>query len=337
MMTSARSGAVTAPDAGPMVVGTFEPGSAAWLAARQQGIGGSEIAAVLGLSPFESAFSLWHRKRGLMEPVEETDVMYWGKLHEPTICAEFARRHPEFAVSTAPTYARTERPWQIANPDRLLHISCGCHLHRADCCDPQDCGPCCERCPTCPTLARPPAAVLEAKTSRDGDRWGEEGTDEIPVHYRAQCLWYLDVLGLDTCHVAVLIAGADYREYLVHRDPAEAELMREAGARFIASLANGDRPAIDGHTATWHTVKALSEGLDDIDIEVPGAVRDRYFAALAAVSAAGEEKRAAAGLLLDVIGTGRRAVCERRLVATRTVRDGRTYSLLPARNRENAE
>ncbi|MBZ6250514.1 hypothetical protein KVH27_19300 [Streptomyces olivaceus] len=29
-----------------------------------------------------------------------------------------------------------------------------CHLHKPDCCDPEDCGPCCMRCPTCPTLAR---------------------------------------------------------------------------------------------------------------------------------------------------------------------------------------
>lgn len=28
-----------------------------------------------------------------------------------------------------------------------------CEMHQADgCCDPDDCGPCCERCPTCPTL-----------------------------------------------------------------------------------------------------------------------------------------------------------------------------------------
>lgn len=34
------------------------------------------------------------------------------------------------------------------------HQRC-CHLHRdIGCCDPEDCGPCCENCPTCPTLAR---------------------------------------------------------------------------------------------------------------------------------------------------------------------------------------
>ncbi|MCM8552663.1 hypothetical protein [Streptomyces sp. STCH 565 A] len=36
-------------------------------------------------------------------------------------------------------------------------VAC-CHLHKPDCCDPEDCGPCCMRCPTCPTLVRQRAA-----------------------------------------------------------------------------------------------------------------------------------------------------------------------------------
>src|SRR5205823_13949319 len=76
----------------PVFVGDFEPGSPEWHAARARGLGGSEIAAVLGLSPWESKFSLWHRKMGLASPVVETDEMYWGKLHEPTILAEWNRR-----------------------------------------------------------------------------------------------------------------------------------------------------------------------------------------------------------------------------------------------------
>lgn len=29
-----------------------------------------------------------------------------------------------------------------------------CHLHKPSCCDPEDCGPCCMDCPTCPVLAK---------------------------------------------------------------------------------------------------------------------------------------------------------------------------------------
>lgn len=298
-----------APAAGPTVLGWFEPGTPEWHAARAAGIGGSEIAAVLGISPYESRFSLWHRKQGLLAPVEESEVMYWGKVHEPGIVARFAELHPELVIDSSPTYSHSARPWQIANPDRLIVTDLTTAL---------------------------PTAIVEAKTARDDLGWGKPGTDEIPVHYRAQCLWYLDVLGLTTCHVAVLIAGSEYREYVIDYSPHEAQTMREHGAEFMRTIRENERPDIDGHTATFQAIKELPDGQDDIDIEVSTARRDRYFAALDAAKAADEEKRAAAGHLLDEIGTGRRAVCERRTIATRTVRDGRTYSLQPARNRSTS-
>ncbi|MFH9368105.1 YqaJ viral recombinase family protein [Streptomyces anulatus] len=304
-MTDTALAGASAPAAGPTVLGWFEPGTPDWHAARANGIGGSEIATVMGISPYESRFSLWHRKQGLIAPVEESEVMYWGKVHEPGIAARFAELHP-WLVKPEPTYTRAERPWQIANPDR--------QVYRTD----------------------RPNELLEIKTARDDHGWGEPGTDEIPVHYRAQCLWYLDVTGARVCHVAVLIAGSEYREYVVEYDEADALAMRAAGAEFMRTIRQHERPDIDGHAATFQTIKALPEGQDDIDIEVSAADRDRYFAALAAAKAADAEKRAAAGVLLDQIGTGRRAVHDRTTVATRTVRDGRTHSLQPARTRSTS-
>ena len=299
MSTTTDAGA-QAPAAGPTVLGWFEPGSTEWHAARANGIGGSEIAAVVGLSPYESRFSLWHRKKGLIGPVEESEEMYWGKEHEPAICRRFARNHPELDVTPAPTYTHPDRPWQVANPDRHA-------------------GP----------------DLLEAKTSRDAEGWGEEGTAQIPVHYRAQCLHYMDVTGARRCWVAVLIAGSEYREYLVEYDEDEARILREAGARFMDDLARDNRPDIDGHSATYQAIREIPEGLDDVDVEIDTALRDRWHAAQDALWIAEDEATACKGLLLDEIGTGRRAVCERERVATRTVREGRTYQLLPARTRRN--
>lgn len=295
---------------GPTVLGYFDPGSTEWHAARANGIGGSEIAAVMGLSPYESRFSLWHRKKGLIGPVEESPQMRWGKKHEPTICAEFTELHPKAGVVPSPTFCHPERPWQIANPDRLLVG--------------QQPG------------ATRPTAVLEAKTAYDDEGWGEEGTDQIPVWYRAQCLWYLDVLGVDRCHVAVLIGLSDYREYVVEYDPVDALKMRQAAAEFMRTLATGERPDIDGHSATYQAIREIPEGLDPVDVEIPTLLGDRFYAAQDAFWVAEDELTACKGLLLDAIGTGQRAVCERQRVATRTVREGRTYSLMPARTRRNA-
>jgi putative phage-type endonuclease len=306
MTTVAQAGA-QAPAAGPTVLGFFEPGSDDWHAARANGIGGSEIAAVMGLSPHESRFSLWHRKKGLIAPAEENDVMYWGKIHEPAICAEFAKRHPEDEVRPSPTYAAAGRPWQVVNPDRLILDS-----------------------------EWKTTAIVEAKTSRDAEGWGEEGTAEIPVHYRAQCQWYMDALTVPRCHVAVLIAGSEYREYVVDYDPADALHMRQAATEFMRTLADDERPSIDGHSATYQAIREIPEGLDPIDVEIPTLLRDRFYAAQDAAWAAEDELTACKSELLDAIGTGQRAVCERQRIATRTVRNGSTYSLMPARTRRNA-
>lgn len=304
-MTHTTTAGASAPAVPATLIGWFEPGTTEWHAARATGIGGSEIAAVLGISPYDSPFSLWHRKRGQIGQAVETDVMYWGKKHEPTICDEFANRHPHLTITPSPTYAATGRPWHVVNPDRLA------------------------------ITADNTVELLEAKTSRDASDWGEEGTDEIPVHYRAQCMWYLDALQAHTCHVVVLIGGSDYREYRIEYNPVEAATMRDHAAAFVESLRTGTRPAIDGHDATFRAIKETVEGLDDIDIEISPALRDRYFTALDAAKAADTEKRLTSGLVLDEINTGRRAICALQTVATRTVRNGRTYALQPARNRGN--
>jgi putative phage-type endonuclease len=291
-----------APPAGRLL-GHFDAGTPEWQAARQAGIGGSEIAAVLGISPYESPFSLWHRKQGSIGPVEETDVMYWGKRHEPTICDEFALRHPELLVLPSGTYAASDTPWWIANPDRLGFTADG------------------------------DLEVIEAKTARDDYEWGDEGTDQIPVHYKAQVRWYCAALGARRARIAVLIGLSDYREYIVDPDDTDTQLMRTAGQAFMDSLAAGIAPPIDGHTATYQVVKELPDGMDDIDISIDADLAYRYFASLADFKAAEEEKRCASALVLDRIGTGRRAVVGDNRIATRTVRDGRTYSLQPARNR----
>jgi hypothetical protein len=227
--------------------------------------------------------------------------MYWGKEHEPAICRRFAKEHPDLPLTIAPTYAHPARPWQIANPDRHA-------------------GP----------------DLLEAKTSRDAEGWGEEGTAQIPVHYRAQCLHYMDVTGARRCWVAVLIAGSEYREYVVDYDPVDAERMRDAGAQFMDDLARDNRPSIDGHSATYQAIREIPEGLDPVDVEIPTLLRDRFHAAQDQYWLAEDELTACKGELLDHIGTGQRAVCEGARVATRTVRNGSTYSLMPARTRRNA-
>ncbi|TQN27496.1 putative phage-type endonuclease [Haloactinospora alba] len=287
------------------------PGSAEWHEQRRGRIGGSDIAPVMGLSPYLSAFSLWHQKAGLEGGPADTPSMEWGRRLEEPVAQKWAAEHPECDVQWAGAYVHAERDWQLATPDRLVLTPDGT------------------------------VEVLEIKTSRSGDEWGTSGSDEIPVHYRAQVLWYLDALGLSQAHVAVLIGGSDYREYTIaldRDDPVqheETQLMRKAAESFLYSIESGERPSIDGADSTVRTVRRLPDGVDDVTVTITDELADEYVSARDAESRAKSHVNETKARILDAIGNATRAARpDGRRVATRTIdkSTGETKSLSPARS-----
>lgn len=209
-----------------------------WHEARSRGLGGSEIAAVVGLSPWESPYALWQRKAGRIPPKWESPSMNWGKRLEPAIAQAFCEFHPEFGQSPGGMYWRT---FQIASPDLLL------------------------------TRDETPVAALEVKTadSFDRDRWGPSGSDEIPPYYRCQALWYLDVLRLPVAHLAVLIGGNDYREYVITESPREQAWLRWRGRKFWRSILENTPPPLDDSVHTYEAVRQLHPNITpDSAVEV---------------------------------------------------------------------
>ena len=285
------------------LVGTFVPGSPEWHAARMvpPAIGGSEIPAVLGFSPFESRYSLWHRKASLIGPVEENPEMEWGKRLEDAVCAKFADQHKHLHVLPVGTYRNVDRPWQIANPDRLLwHVDLG--------------------------ISEEPVGLLETKTSPYGDRWGNPDDGDVPLHVRAQTLWYLDTFGLPTAHVAVLISGLDYREYVIDYDPAEAQLLRDAAVEFLATIAAGEVPPIDDHSATYQAIKEMHPDIDPITHELTTPVAHAFLTARAGLKTAEAVERQAKSAVADEMGNAQTATWNQQTIATRQARgDGLPY------------
>lgn len=296
-----------------VLLGTYTPGTPEWDQARAGlTITATEIAAVMGLSPWQSRFSLWHKKAGLpTPPFERTAAVEWGVRLEDVVAQKFLDEHDEYLTVGAGTWRHVDREWQRATPDRLLVDS------RSE--------------------DWTPHALLEVKTAPFADEWGPAGSDGIPIHYRCQIQWQLDTLGLDTCHVGVLIGGWDYREYTVEYDENDAKAMRDAGARFLETVRLGERPPIDGADATYQTIRVQPAGREDRDVEISAGLVHRWDTAYAAAQAATEELTAVRGEVLDLIGTGYRAVVGDRRIAYRTVNaDGTTHALMPYTSKDTA-
>lgn len=268
-----------------------------WLAERRQGITASEIAVILGISPFDSPFNLYWRKRGDLPEDYDNTAMSLGRHLEPWIADQWAADHPEWQLVDGGLFASVERPWQMATPDRRLIETCG------------------------PDTVKPAVSLLEIKSSGTYDGWGEDGTDQIPAYYRAQVLWQLDVMDLETAHVTCFFLGTrSRRDYVVPYDIADVDLMRKAALDFLAAIEAGDPPDIDGHRATLGALKALHPALSDEAAEVRGGLADSYREACDQLKRAKERKARIENELRAAMGDAHKAVDPAgQTVATRSI------------------
>lgn len=158
--------------------------------ARRTGLGGSDAAAVLGLSKFRTPLSVYLEKVDPAAlPVQKSpEWLHWRWLMEPAIRAEWALR-TGLTVDVHPITLRSEQyPWMVANVDGLVGREAG----------------------------------VEVKTVAFSavDNWGEPGTDEIPQEYLIQVIHYMVVTGRARWYVPALFNGAELRTYVVER-PAD--------------------------------------------------------------------------------------------------------------------
>lgn len=237
-------------------LGVFEPGTDVWWDARRGGLGGSEIAAVVGLSPWTSAYTLWQQKAGNVTRDEGFDEfkIWLGHQLEEAVCQAWMLKGENRFLKPTGMWVNEDRPFQFADPDRL--IVSGANGRKA-------------------------RGIFEAKTadSSKSYEWGSSGggNDDIPPYYLTQVLWYLSTFGLEEGWLGVIISGREYREYRI-RSSAEDEawLIREAES-FLASLEAGIPPDIDGSDSTFRSIKALHPDVDPEQDQVITLAEARDF------------------------------------------------------------
>lgn len=219
----------------------------AWLKARTRGIGGSDIGAICGVSPFTSARQIYLNKTGqfadAMKPgAAAQERMHFGHLLEPIVADEFAARelvedkaHLKL-VNIGATLQHKDYPWALANVDRLIVDTDG-----------------------------RPWGILECKTTSEymNEEW-ESG--EILQSYVYQLNWYLWILGLERGYFACLVGGNKFYIYPVFRnDDLINEVMLPAAKKFwnenVLALKEPEMQSVDTEFAnqTYSDVVKNSE------------------------------------------------------------------------------
>lgn len=170
----------------------------AWLELRRTGIGGSQAAAVVGMSPWASPFNVWSEiVEGYRQP--ETEQMRRGNLLEPVAAAVFTA---DSGLKLLPSiFARHPgHPWMIGTPDRLIEGG---------------------------------KAGWEGKSADPWTRkkWGEPGTDQVPVHYLLQCHHYMAVMNINLWYLTCFFSRDEVPTYKIARDyELEKRLIERLGA-----------------------------------------------------------------------------------------------------------
>lgn len=154
--------------------------------ARRKGIGGSDVAAVLGVHPYRTAHDVWLEKFALVER-ELGEAALWGRVVEPAILDEYARREGvavekfEFPKGFR---RHKQHDWMLGNIDAVVK-------------------------------GKPIGVDAKMAGLRQAPRWGETNTDEMPEEYLLQAVWYLAITELERWDVPVLL-GQELRVYRVY-------------------------------------------------------------------------------------------------------------------------
>ncbi len=94
-----------------------------WLNERDKGIGASEVGAVLGLSPFETPFSLWLKKTKQAEREPENQAMKMGHMLEPVVAQLWEEATGEKVIKASAAdiiYVHPDYDFMRATPDRIV-------------------------------------------------------------------------------------------------------------------------------------------------------------------------------------------------------------------------
>lgn len=253
----------------------------AWLEYRKQGVGGSDMSVILGISKWRTPVGLWQEKTGRVTPARSEDnwAIAKGKFEEPELRRWFAKHHPELVVvkGTDISLASVPHPFMHASLDGWLY-------------DPES----------------ESFGVLEIKTANafaGRTEWHDLNNDlRIPDYYKAQVTHYLAVTGFTWGYVYADIGGTDPVEIRFERDEDDVQAVTRKASDFWKLVETDQMPALKASDVATVFPDPEPDILDMNGDENVAQLLEEYDAAKAAKKAVDAELKSLQESLTVLIG-----------------------------------
>ena len=245
-----------------------------WLEYRKQGIGGSDAAAVCGISRYKSPVELWMEKTDQLPYQEAGEAAYWGTQLEDLVKAEFTKRTGIEVKAVDQILQSAEHPFMLANLDGI--------------CEHPDYGIC----------------GFEAKTASAYK--ANEWENTIPDEYQLQIQHYMAVTGYKGFYIAVLIGGNTFRWKFIERDEELISMLVEREENFWKHVQECIPPQLDGSAASAQFLaQKFASAVPKSQTMLPDAAEEvlrEYDTACEELERITEQKQRAENLLKQMLG-----------------------------------
>lgn len=199
-----------------------------WLQHRQKSIGGSDAAALLGLSDYASPYSLWAEKTGkvIPEDISDRESVRLGNDLEDYVAKRFAEATGKKVRRENAILQNPDLPFAHANIDRAVIGE---------------------------------EAGLECKTTISNAIAKECEEGKVPARFYCQCVHYLMVTGWKRWYLGVLVFGKGFYHFTIERDEAEIAALRAAEEEFWGKVTSNTPPDVDGAKATLEAIRTIQK------------------------------------------------------------------------------
>ncbi|OKI35172.1 endonuclease [Streptomyces sp. TSRI0281] len=237
-----------------------------WLAVRRSGIGGSDVAGILGLGgKYTGPRHVFEEKHG-RPTFTDSEPAEIGREIEDFIAHMFTKRSGVTTAEAPGTLVHLDRPWMRVNVDRYTYAQPG-----------------------------PASGLLECKNRSEyqADQWEDGAVPDAPA---IQCHWGMAVGGWGHGYVAALVGGNKLRWVRLERDEEMIEyLVDYCGKWFQRHVVEGVEPPADGLEATSSLLAKLwsvkAETIAQIDVAKAKELRAKYAEVKARAKAVDDELR----------------------------------------------